>query len=89
MEILGRLLPLFFPDEIVPVGDLVVDRASGVAIGDAAIHAARGLIALRLFAERQGELAPVSYAITCREVAAILSPDFEKASDFAHFKLLR
>jgi hypothetical protein len=35
-------------DEVVPVRDLVVDRAAIVAIGDAAIHAARGLIARRL-----------------------------------------
>jgi hypothetical protein len=31
-------------DEVVPVGDLVVHRTAGVTIGDAAIHAARGLI---------------------------------------------
>src|ERR1700691_2522949 len=36
--------------EVIPVGDLVVDRAADVTIGDAAIHAARRLIARRLLA---------------------------------------
>ena len=39
-----RLLPVAVIDEVVPVGDLVVDRAAGVTIGNAAIHAARRLL---------------------------------------------
>src|SRR6476659_6368040 len=59
-EIVGRVqvargfFPIVLIDEVVEIGDLVVDRAAGragldragaVAIGNAAIHAARGLVA--------------------------------------------
>ena len=40
VQVLRRLLPVGVIDEVVPVGDLVVDRAAGVTIGDAAVHAA-------------------------------------------------
>src|SRR5207302_11220028 len=55
VQIARGLLPVAAIDEIVPVGDLVVDRAASgrpgdigvaLAIGDAAIHAARGLGAI-------------------------------------------
>src|SRR5574337_1095097 len=68
-EIVGRvevargLPPVAAIDEIVPVGDLVVDRAAGVTIGDAAVHAARRLPARRLFAQRNDELAVVADAV--------------------------
>ena len=44
VEVARRLLPVGVIDEVVPVRDLVVDRAALVAIGDAAIHAAGGLL---------------------------------------------
>jgi hypothetical protein len=49
-QIARRLPPIAAIGEIVPVRDLVVDRTADVAIGDAAVHAARGLVAGRLLA---------------------------------------
>ncbi len=42
-RLIERLLPLLAIDQVVPVGDLVVDRTAVVTERDAAIHAARGL----------------------------------------------
>ena len=50
-QIARRLAPVAAIDEVVPVRDLVVDRTADVTIGDAAIHAARRLIARRLLAQ--------------------------------------
>src|SRR5262249_20811232 len=44
MQVERRRLPLVAIDEIVPVGDLVVHRAAVVTVGNAAVHAARGLL---------------------------------------------
>ena len=44
VQVLQRRLPLVAVDEVVPVGDQVVDRAALVAERDAAIHAARRLL---------------------------------------------
>src|SRR4029078_8406615 len=43
VQILGSRAAIGLVYDIVPVGDLVVVRAAGVTIGDAGIHAARGL----------------------------------------------
>ena len=65
-EIVGRvqvargLFPVAAIDEVVPVRDLVVDRAAGVTIGNAAIHAARGLLARFLLRQREDEFALVA-----------------------------
>ena len=84
-------LPLI--DEVVPVGDLVVDRAArragrqragAHAIGHAAIHAARGLGDVILLRQRQHELAPMAHALGDRLVVAVLAFVFEKAGDLAH-----
>src|SRR5690606_13090561 len=56
MKVLERLQPVAPVDEVVPVRDLVVDRAAIVTIGHAAIHAARGLVARALVAKRNDEL---------------------------------
>src|SRR5256885_13158828 len=77
MEIARSLLPLVAIDEIVPVRDLIVDRTTGVAIGNATIHAACGLLlGLRL---RQGayELAPMLDALFDRLVVAVLALVFQ------------
>ena len=49
-QIARRLAPIAAIGEVVPVGDLVVDRTAYVTIGDAAVHAARRLIARRFLA---------------------------------------
>src|SRR6201999_652223 len=82
-EIVGRVqvargfLPIALIDQIVEVGDLVVDRAArrarrhrtgAVAIGNAAIHAARRLVARFLLAQGNDELVVVLEAIGHRRV---------------------
>ena len=52
-----RGAPLVAIDQIVPVGDLVVDRAALVTEGNAAIHAARRLLADLGVGQRMDELA--------------------------------
>src|SRR5215510_5951417 len=93
MQIARSFLPVAAVDEIVPVRNLVVDRAAGRRAGDAAgamtighatIHAARGLIAQLLFRKRQHEFAPMLYALRDRLIVAILTLDFKKSGDLAH-----
>ncbi|MEY9353699.1 hypothetical protein ABIG05_008138 [Bradyrhizobium japonicum] len=92
-----RLREAFFPialiDEVVEVGDLVVDRAAGragrdragaVAIGNAAIHAARGLVARFLLGQGNDELVVMLHALGDRGVLAVMPFDFEKTRDLAH-----
>ena len=79
MQVEDRVLPVVAIDEIVPVGDLVVHRAAGVTVRNAAVHAARRLVARRLFRQRNDELAPMADAIAGRRVAPVLTVDFEKA----------
>src|SRR5690606_29040685 len=89
-EVVGRLeigegaLPVAVIDEVVPVGDLVVDRAAGVTIGNAAVHAARRLVAVGLFRQRNDELAVVTDAVGGGRVAPVATVDFEEAGDLAH-----
>ena len=99
-EIVGRvqvargLFPVALIDEVVPVGDLVVDRAArrarrgragAVAIGDAAVHAARGLVAQLLLAQRNDEFVEMLHAFGDRRVLAVVPLDFEKTCDLAHY----
>ena len=68
-EVVGRVeaangrFPAVVVDEIVPVGDEVVDRAAGVAKGHTAVHAACALLALLLFRERLVDFEPVFDAL--------------------------
>ena len=84
VEVLRRVQPVGMIDEVVPVGDLVVDRATGVTIGDAAIHAARGLARDLGLARGDDELAVMADAIGGRLVAPVLAFDLEKARNLAH-----
>src|SRR5262249_61162204 len=89
VQIDAGVLPVAAIDEIVPVGDLIVDRAAVVTIRDAAVHAARGLIARRLLRQRNHELAEMTNPIGGRPVAPVPPIDLEKAGDFAHPLLRR
>src|SRR5262249_38089997 len=84
MEIDDRVLPVAAVDEVVPVGDLVVHRAAGVTVRDAAVHAARRLVARRLLRQRLVEFAPMTDAIAGRLIAPVLPIDFEKTRDLTH-----
>jgi len=76
--------PVVVVDQVVPVGDLIVDGATGVTIRDAAIHAPRGLIAGRLRPKRDDEFTPVAHAIGRRLVAAVAAIDLKESGDLTH-----
>src|SRR5437899_173799 len=59
VEPLNRVLPAPAIDEVVPVGDDVPERTALVAKGDAAVHAARALLAQLVLRELALELAPI------------------------------
>ena len=80
-------------DEVVPVRDLVVDRAArraggeragALAIGHAAIHAARRLGAIVVLLQRQDEFVPMADALGDRLVVTVVAFVVEKTGDLAH-----
>src|ERR1700756_2909125 len=81
VQVAGGLFPVVLVDEVVEVGDLVVDRAArrarlnrtgAVAIRDAAIHAARGLVAGVFLAQRNDEFAIVLQTVGDRRILAVM-----------------
>ena len=76
-----RVLPAVAADQLVPVGDQVVDRTAVVAERDAAIHAARALLAHLGRRQRQDELLPRLEARLDLLVRPILALDLEEALD--------
>ena len=93
VQVARGLFPIALVDQIVEVRNLVVDRATrrarrdragAVAIGNAAIHAARGLVARFLLAQGNDEFAIVFDALGHRRVLAIVTLDLEKTCDLAH-----
>jgi len=59
-------------------GGARLDRTGAVAIRDAAIHAARGLVAGVLLAQRNDEFAIVLHAVIDRRILAIMPVDFRE-----------
>src|SRR5580704_12923982 len=88
-QIARRFPPIAAIGEVVPIGDLVVDRTADVTIGDAAIHAARRLIARCLLAQRQHELAIVTDSVGGRRITPVRAIDLQEACDLAHLANLR
>ena len=93
MQALEGLLPAAAEDEVVELGDEVVDRAAGghaadefagVAEGDAAIHAARDLVAEFLLLQVEVKLVPVADALERGPVGGDFAEIFEEAGRFAH-----
>src|SRR5262249_60030794 len=70
VEVARSLLPVAAIDEVVPVRDLIVDRTAGVAVGNAAIHAARRLFLVLLLRQRAHEFAPMLDALLDRLLVA-------------------
>ncbi len=96
VQVARGFFPVALIDEVVEVGDLVVDRAArrarrhragAVAIGDAAIHAARGLVARVLLGQRNDEFLVVLHTLGDRRVLAVVPLDLEETSDLAHLTL--
>ncbi len=88
MQIARRRVPLPVIDEVVPIGDLVVNRTAAMAIGYAAIHAARRLPAHIVFRRRQHELTEMPCALADRRVVAILAFDLKKTGNLPHAQSL-
>jgi hypothetical protein len=89
-EVVGRMqapdgiLPAAVVDEVVPIGDEVVHRATGVAEGHAAIHAAGALFALLLLGKRLVDLLPVAQPVFDLAAGGLLPLNLEKTSDLTH-----
>ena len=90
---LERLAPEAAVDQVVPLGDQVVDRAArghaadqlaGVAEGHAAIHAAGALVAELLLLHVVMKLVPVAHALQRRTVHGQFPQIFDESSWFAH-----
>ena len=84
MEAANGGLPAVAVDEIVPVGNEVVDRAAGVAKRHTAIHAASALLALFLLGERLVDFEPILDALVGLAPRGLCPFDFQKASDLTH-----
>src|SRR5438477_11504287 len=93
VQVARGFFPVALIDEVVEIGDLVVDRAArrtrrhrtgAVAIWNAAIHAARGLVLGVFLAQRNDEFAVVLHALGDRRVLAFIAVDLEKTCDLAH-----
>src|SRR5262245_24661996 len=97
MQVARGFFPVAGIDEVVPVGDLIVDRTSrrtgreragALAIRHTAIHAPRRLSHELFLRQRQNEFVPVPNAFGDRLVVAILAGILEKASDLAQRRSL-
>ena len=84
VQVERRRLPAVAEDEIVPVRDLVVHRTAGVAVGDAAIHAARRLLLQLVLGQRLHELLPMLHALLHGPVVPVLAVELHEARDLAH-----
>ena len=86
MEIAGSLLPVLLEDEVVPIRNLVVHGAAARAVAErnAAIHAARRLVAQMALVDRQRELAEVAHAVAGELILLLLAVVFEKPCDLTH-----
>src|ERR1700741_4908193 len=93
MQVACGFVPVSAIDQIIPVRNLVIDgapggssgdRARAVAVRHAAVHAACCLLTDFLFGKRQDKFVPMPYALRDRLIVAILTPDFQKSSDFTH-----
>ena len=89
-KIVGRVqnlqgfLPAVFIDQVVPVRNDVIERAAGVAKGDAAVHAPRALRAQFRLRHLLIDFAVVLDPLGNRSVAGRLARIFEEPGDFTH-----
>src|SRR3954451_22538602 len=87
VQVARRLEPVVLEHEVVPIRNLVVHRAAGRAVAErnAAIHAARRLLAQIAGVERQRELAKVADAFARELVLLLLTVVLQKSRDLAHY----
>src|SRR6266705_3204092 len=84
MQLADCLFPTTFIDEIIPVGDQIVYRASGLAERHTAIHASRTLLAELFFGEILVDLEPVVYAFEYRPARSQLAGVVHEAGGLTH-----
>ena len=84
MQIARGFFPAVVVNQIIPIGDLVVHRTTGVAIGNAAIHAACRLLPGAFVAQRDDEFIVIAHAVGSWRIFPVLPVDFKKACDLAH-----
>ena len=86
MQVADRLFPLAAVDEVVPVRNLVVNRTAGrpMAIGNAAIHAARRLLGDLGIRHRNGEFTEMADTVRRWLVFHHLPVDFHETCNLAH-----
>ena len=93
VQTVERFLPEAAIDEIIPLGDDVVDRAAGghaaderaaVAEGDAAVHAAGALLFEAFFGEVKVKFLPVLDALERIAVGGQFAGEFDEAGWFSH-----
>ena len=89
-EVVGRvqeldgLFPTVAVDQVVPLGNDVAQRATFVAEGDAAVHAAGGLLLELLLREMIVDLAPVLEALLHGTPWRHLPLNLDETGDLAH-----
>ncbi len=79
--------PVAVIDEVIPVRNDIVHRTAIVAIGDAAIHAARALTSEFFLGKWNDEFLIIPYPVGNQSVASVLTRDFHETRGFAHAKL--
>ena len=84
MKLAQRFLPAPVVNQIIPVGDEIVDRTPGVAEGHAAIHATRALIAQLLFRKVLVNLEPVVHALGDGTANGALAAVLHEPRRFTH-----
>src|SRR5215207_10108948 len=86
VQIARSLEPVVLEHEVVPIRNLVVDRAASWAVAErnAAVHAARRLLAQIVAVERQRELAEMADALARELILLLLTIVFQKARNLTH-----
>ncbi len=84
MKIARSLLPIGVIDEVVPIRDLIVDRAAAVAKRNPAIHAACRLILGRFLGKRDHEFLVMTNPVGSRRIAPVAPVNFEESRYLAH-----
>jgi len=78
---------LVLVDQIVKVGNDVIDRAAVMAVGDTAIHTSRTLLARLVVGQGNDKFLEIVDAFPDGLIRPVLAGDFHESSWFAHLLL--
>jgi len=84
VKLTDGLLPASLVYKVIPVGDEIVDRTTGVTEGNAAIHAARGLFAQFWLMKIRIDLEPIIHPLRCWPPRRKFARIIEEAGDLTH-----